>query len=220
MSLETAVIHLVDDDRSFLTAMSRLLRGMGFAVQTFNSATEFLAQFAVDTRGCVIVDLNMPGVSGLELQESLVKAGNSIPIVFLTGAGDLPSSVRAMRRGAEDFLSKRAPKDELLDAVRRALERDARDHAERARLRNLQAPFATLTPREREVLTHVLQGKLNKQTARDLGVDERSVKRHRTSIMAKLRVESVAELTHLVHAAGLHGGIKGEASPAATAHRP
>jgi FixJ family two-component response regulator len=125
-------------------------------------------------------------------------------VVFLTGNGDIPSTVRAMRHGAEDFLSKQAPKKNLLDAVKRALERDARGHAERARLRELRKPFESLTPRDREVLTHVLRGQLNKQIARDLGVDERSVKRHRTSIMTKLRVESVAELAHLVHAAGLH----------------
>jgi FixJ family two-component response regulator len=146
----------------------------------------------------------MPGVNGLELQQKLVEAGNPIPVVFLTGHGDIPSTVRAMRGGAEDFLSKQAPKKDLLDAVNRAIDRDAKERTERARLREMRAPFESLTPRDLEVLTHVLRGHLNKQIARLLGVDERSVKRHRTNIMTKLQVESVAELAHLVHAAGLY----------------
>ena len=215
MTLAPPVIHVVDDDPSFLTAVSRLLRASGFAVKTFASAGELLSGLAAGTHGCVIADLQMPCMSGLELQQALVEAGHPIPVVFLTGKGDIPSTVRAMRRGAEDFLSKRAPKGELLDAVRRAVARDVQAHAERARLSELRAPFAALTPRESEVLAHVLRGRLNKQIARDLDVDERSVKRHRTSIMAKLGVQSVAELTHLVHAAGLHDGAVGvQASPA------
>jgi len=202
MSLAAPVIHVVDDDASFLNAMSRLLRASGFAVRTFKTASELLTSVAADTHGCVIADLRMPGINGLELQQALIEAGNPIPVVFVTGQGDIPSTVRAMRGGAEDFLSKRAPRAELLDAVRRAIARDAAEQAERARLRELRAPFATLTPRDCEVLTGVLAGKLNKQIAQDLGIDERSVKRHRTSFMAKLRVQSVAELAHLVHAAG------------------
>ena len=223
MTLAPPVIHVVDDDPSFLTAVSRLLRASGFAVKTFASAGELLAGLAAGTHGCIIADLKMPCMSGLEMQEALVEAGNPIPVVFLTGNGDIPSTVRAMRRGAEDFLGKRAPKDELLDAVRRAVARDVQIHTEHARLCALRAPFAALTPREREVLAHVLRGQLNKQIARDLGVDERSVKRHRTSIMSKLGVQSVAELTHLVHAAGLHDGTVGvQASPAPLelSHRP
>ena len=204
MTLSGPHIHIVDDDPSFLRAVSRLLRASGFTVKTFESAAALLAELAADTLGCVIADLQMPGVSGLELQEALVKAGNGIPVIFLTGAGDIPSSVRAMRRGAEDFLSKHAPKQELLDAVNRALARDADQRSHRARLHELREPFSALTPRDHEVLEHVLRGQLNKQIARDLGIDERSVKRHRTSIMAKLQVESVPELMHLVHAAGLH----------------
>ncbi|HXJ79727.1 MAG TPA: response regulator [Candidatus Methylomirabilis sp.] len=199
-----AVIHVVDDDPSFLAAVSRLLHASGFVVKTFHSAAEFLSCLAADTQGCLIADVS--DVGGLELQEALVKAGNAMPLIFLTGHGDIPSAVRAMRRGAEDFLCKPASETELLDAVKRALARDAHEHAERTRLRELRARFATLTPRDCEVLSHVLSGQLNKQIARDLGIDERSVKRHRTSIMTKLSVRSVAELTHLVHAAGLHRG--------------
>lgn len=180
-----------------------MLRASGFAVETFASAAEFLARPEPDVPGCVLVDLQMPGLSGLDLQEALAKAGRPMPVVFLSGHGDVPTTVRAMRRGAEDFLTKRAPKEELLDAVKRALARDARERAERARVEALRAPFAALTSREREVLAHVLTGQLNKQIAGDLGIDERSVKRHRTSIMTKLQVQSVAELTRLVQDAGL-----------------
>ena len=201
VSSAVATIHVVDDDPSFLASVSRLLRASGFVVKTFDSATEFLSCLGADTPGCLVADLS--DVDGLELQDALVKAGNVMPVIFLTGSGDIPSAVRAMRRGAEDFLCKPALETELLDAVKRALARDAHEHAERTRLRELRARFATLTPRDCEVLSHVLSGQLNKQIARDLGIDERSVKRHRTSIMSKLHVQSVAELTHLVHAASL-----------------
>jgi FixJ family two-component response regulator len=151
----------------------------------------------------VVADVQMPGLSGLDLQAALARTPNPLPVLFLTGHGDIPTSVRAMRQGAEDFLTKRAPKEALLDAVSRALARDARERARRARVQGLRARFEALTERDNEVLRHVLRGQLNKQIAADLGIDERSVKRHRTSIMAKLRVQSVAELTHLVHEAGL-----------------
>ena len=197
------LVRVVDDDASFLKGVARMLRASGFAVETFASAAEFLARPEPDVPGCVLVDLQMPGLSGLDLQEALAKAGRPMPVVFLSGHGDVPTTVRAMRRGAEDFLTKRAPKEQLLDAVKRALARDARERAERARVEALRAPFAALTSREREVLAHVLTGQLNKQIAGDLGIDERSVKRHRTSIMTKLQVQSVAELTRLVQDAGL-----------------
>ena len=145
----------------------------------------------------------MPELSGLDLQQLLAQADDPMPVVFLTGHGDIPTSVRAMRQGAEDFLTKRAPQADLLAAVKRALARDALSREQRARLRELRAPFVTLTPREHEVLAHVLTGQMNKQIAADLGIDERSVKRHRTSLMTKLQVQSVAELTHLVDEAGL-----------------
>jgi FixJ family two-component response regulator len=203
MNAAQPVVHVVDDDVSFLKAVSRLLRAERFAVQTYSSPAEFLARRPADASGCVVVDLQMPGLSGLDLQQELAKSDEPMPVVFLTGHGDIPTSVRAMRQGAEDFLTKRAPKAELLAAVNRALARDALLRSQRARLRELRAPFDSLTPREREVLAHVLTGQLNKQIAADLGIDERSVKRHRTSLMAKLQVESVAELTHLVHEVGL-----------------
>jgi FixJ family two-component response regulator len=167
-----------------------------------NSATEFLAELKPETTGCLVTDLQMPGMDGMALQAALQRAGNPLPIIFLTGYGDIPSSVQAMRRGAEDFLTKQAPKDDLIAAVRRALARDERERAVRERLKVRQQAFEGLTDREREVLQRVVQGKLNKQIAADLGIHERTVKLHRTSITTKLRVRSVAELTRMVQEAG------------------
>ncbi len=198
-----ATVHIVDDDESFRTATSRLLRASGLAVRTFASAREFFAERAPDVPGCVVADLQMPEMGGLELQAALARTRNPLPILFLTGHGDIPSSVRAMRAGAEDFLEKRAPKAKLLDAVKRALERDVRERELRARKLALRTRFDALTEREREVLGHVVQGKLNKQIADDLGIHERTVKLHRTAITTKLGVPSVAELTRLTQEAGI-----------------
>jgi FixJ family two-component response regulator len=198
------VVHIVDDDASVLAALSRLLRASGFAARTFASAAEFLAAREKDDGpGCVLADVRMPGMTGLELQAALARSHAPPPIVFLTGHGDIPSSVRAMRDGAEDFLEKGAPKEQILAAVRQALARDARERESRARQRELRARFDTLTKRELEVLSHVVQGRLNKQIAGDLDIHERTVKLHRTAITTKLRVQSVAELTRLTDDAGL-----------------
>jgi two-component system response regulator FixJ len=204
VSDSTPVIHVVDDDASFLAAVSRLLRAAGYTVCPHSLAKDLLGQLT-DTPGCVIADLRMPGFSGLDLQDALTRAGCMLPVIFLTGQGDIPTTVRAMRHGAEDFLTKLAPKNDLLEAVRRALSRNARLRADRARLDELHARFHALTPREREVLSHVVQGQLNKQIAADLGIGERTVKLHRTAITTKLHTQSVAELTRLVEAAGLFG---------------
>ncbi len=197
MSESVPLVRIVDDDASFLTAVARMLRAAGFQVKTFTSATEFLRQPELDQPGCVIVDLQMPGLSGLELQAALAKLGYALPVIFLTGQGDIPTTVQAMRLGAEDFLTKLAPKEALLDAVNRAISRDERERTERSRLELLQARFSTITPRESEVLQHVVQGKLNKQIAADLGIHERTVKLHRTAIKNKFNVYSTAELTKL-----------------------
>jgi two-component system response regulator FixJ len=196
------LVRVVDDDASFRKAVARMLRASGFVVKTFASAAEFLARPEVEVPGCVLVDLQMPGSSGLDLQEALAQAGHAMPVVFLSGHGDIPTTVQAMRRGAEDFLTKRASRDELLAAVRRALARDAHERAGQARREALRARFAALSPRELEVLGHVVQGKLNKQIAYDLGIHERTVKLHRTAITTKLGVFSVAELTRLWMEAG------------------
>jgi len=197
------IVHVVDDDASFLTAISRLLRANGLPVRTYSSAHEFLAQRDTDTPGCVLADLRMPQMSGLDLQSALAQSPNPLPILFLTGHADIPSTVQAIRDGAEDFLEKRAPKEKLLDAVSRALVRDSRERAARERQRELRARFDTLTERELEVLSHVVLGQLNKQIAADLGVHERTVKLHRTAITTKLKVQSVAELTRLTQEAGI-----------------
>jgi two-component system response regulator FixJ len=196
------LVRVVDDDASFRKAVARMLRASGFAVKTFASAAEFLARPEVEVPGCVLVDLQMPGSSGLDLQEALAQAGHAMPVVFLSGHGDIPTTVQAMRRGAEDFLTKRASREELLAAVRRALARDVRERAERARREALRGRFAALSPRELEVLQHVVRGRLNKQIAADLGIHQRTVKLHRTAITTKLGVFSVAELTKLWVEAG------------------
>lgn len=207
MSEAVPVVHVVDDDASFLVALARLLKASGHAVQTYASAADFLAKLD-DGAGCVITDLRMPGMDGLDLQQALVRRTNLLPVVFLTGEGDIPTTVRAMRQGAEDFLTKRAPKEDLLAAVAQAIARNACLRAESARRNALQARFLSLTSRELEILRHVVSGRLNKQIAADLGINERTVKLHRTAITTKLQVHSVAELTRLVQSAGLFDGAQ------------
>ncbi len=202
MNAGPPTVFVVDDDAAFLTAVERLLRASGYAVATFASAAEFLERRVPGAAGCVVADLDMPGMDGLALQTVLSDSDAPLPIVFLSGQGDIPATVQAMRGGAEDFLTKTAPKEALLAAIERALRRDARERGDRARRHALRSRFDRLTPREREVLTHVLRGRLNKQIAANLGIDERSVKRHRTSLMAKIEVGSVAELAQLAAEVG------------------
>jgi len=197
------LVHVVDDDASFLKALTRLLGAAGFTVRHYPSAAEFLSHRPHDTPGCVLADLRMPELTGLDLQKALAESADPLPVVFLSGHGDIPSTVRAMKQGAEDFLTKQAPKEVLLAAVERALERDARERLERTRKKDLITRLSALTLREREVLGLVVQGKLNKQIADLLGIHERTVKLHRTAITTKLEVHSVAELTRLVQEAGL-----------------
>jgi len=198
-----STVHVVDDDGSFLTAMSRLLRASGFLARTYSSAREFLAEPRADEPGCVLVDLHMPDLGGLDLQAALAQAPDPLPVLFLTGHADTTSTVRAMRGGAEDFLEKTAAKELVLDAVRRALARSRREREERSHRDELRARFAAISAREREVLYQVLRGRLNKQIAGDLGIHERTVKVHRKSIMTKLSVRSVAALAQLSQQAGL-----------------
>ena len=193
---EEPVVYLVDDDASFARALARLLGASGFRVRSFSSGAELLAAVSPESQGCVVADLAMPGIDGLELQERLARGGVHLPFVFLTGRGDIPSSVRAMRGGAIDFLEKHAPKETLLAAVQRALA-SSRDMGE------LRRRFAALTGRELEVLRHVVRGRMNKQIAADLGIHERTVKLHRTALTTKLGVRSAAELATLARDAGL-----------------
>jgi two-component system, LuxR family, response regulator FixJ len=202
MNEPTPVVRVVDDDTAFLVAVARLLRAAGYTVETFESAAELLASLD-GAGGCVIADLRMPGMDGMELQRALTREAKVLPVIFLTGEGDIPTAVQAMRHGAEDFLTKRAPKEDLLAAVDRAIARSARLRAEAARLRALQVRVDTLTSRELAVLRQVVEGRLNKQIAANLGINERTVKLHRTAITTKLQVRSAAELTRLAQAAGL-----------------
>lgn len=203
-STPPATIHIVDDDASFRTAISRLVRAGGHEVQCYPSAVEFLAATVGATPGCVLVDLHMPGLSGLELQEALAKTEHPLPVIFLTGHGDIPTSVHAMREGAEDFLTKPVKKEPFFAAIERALARDARERAARAGRREWQARYDTLTPREREVMAQVVSGKLNKQIAGDLGTVERTVKAHRAQVMEKMQVASLAELVRAAELLAAH----------------
>jgi FixJ family two-component response regulator len=203
-------VFIVDDDVSFLRSLARFLRAAGYPVETFGSARALLEHLTPEQAGCVVTDLQMPDLNGLELQAALSKSGNPLPVIFLTGQGDIPSTVRAMRKGAEDFLTKRAPKEELLAAVQRALARADQERRQRARLRELRRLFELLSQRELEVLGHVVRGKLNKQIAADLGINERTVKLHRTAITRKLGLHSVAELTRVTTEAGLFPAAESE----------
>ena len=203
MSEFSRTIFIVDDDAPFLRSIERMLRAAGYTVKSFTSATKFLSQRPAGAAGCIVADLQMPGMNGMALQKALAQSHNPLPIVFLSGHGDIPTSVQAMRNGAEDFLTKTAPKEELLAAIERALARDAREGKDRARKHELLMRFGQLTPRENEVLAHVLRGRLNKQIAAELDIDERSVKRHRTNFMRKLDVKSVAELAQIAVEAGI-----------------
>jgi FixJ family two-component response regulator len=199
----SGTVFIVDDDASFLTSLSRLLSAVGYTVQAFESAQEFLDQLVPEMSGCVVADLQMPGLNGLALQAALRNSVNPLPIIFLTGQGDIPTTVSAMRSGAEDFLTKRARKEELLAAVERALERGVQERQQRERLRNLRRRFDGLSERELDILQHVVRGWMNKQIAAHLNINERTVKLHRTNITRKLGVQSVAELTRLADEAGL-----------------
>jgi len=202
-----SVVHVVDDDDSFLRSVSRLLRASGFEVATFSSVREFLRREESAAPGCVLTDLQMPRQSGLDLQEALARSRNPLPVVFLTSKGDIPTSVRAIRGGAEDFLTKRAPRADLLAAIERALARDRRERAIRMVREGHRAKFATLSQREWQVLACVLRGLLIKQMADELQIAERTVKYHRASLNVKLGVSSAAGLILLAQEAGVAADI-------------
>jgi len=196
--LEKPIVHVVDDDDSLRKAVTRLLHAAGYDVRAYASAGDFaLASREKNKRGCVLLDVRMPGPSGLDLQEVLAREEEPLPVIFLTAHGDVPTSVRAMKAGALDFLTKPIKRDVLLNAVRVALARDMCLHTSREQLRDLRARFARLTPREKEVFDLVVAGRLNKQIAVELGMAERTVKAHRGQVMTKMQVTSVAELVHL-----------------------
>ena len=198
-------VFVVDDDEAVRKAVSRLLRSTGMAVAVFASPREFLAQYNPATPGCLVLDIAMPDFNGLQLQTALTEKGCILPIIFFTGHGDVSKSVQAMKQGAFDFLSKPVKDKDLLKAVRAAIERDTVVRREQAKLSEIRARLDTLTSREREVLEHVVSGKLNKQIAGDMGITKATVKMHRAHVMAKMKVQSVAELARLTERCGTRG---------------
>lgn len=196
-------VFVVDDDPSFRLALTRRLRSAGYAVKAFESAERFLAEHDAEAAGCLVLDVAMPGLDGLSLQDLLADRGIERPIVFLTGRGDILTSVRAMKHGAVNFLTKPVDETALLEAVGEAVEEDERSRRDGAEDAEFRRHWATLTPREREVARHVIAGRLNKQIARDLGTVERTVKLHRSHVMAKLNLHSVAELARLAERTGI-----------------
>ena len=203
--LPSPTVFVVDDDAAVRKAVSRLLRSAGIAVAVFASPREFLAQYDPDMPGCLVLDLAMPDINGLQLQTTLGNKGCTLPIIFLTGHGDVSKSVQAMKHGAFDFFSKPVKDKDLLAVVRAAFETDGFGRREKAKLSEIRARIDTLTPREREVLEHVVAGKLNKQIAGDLGITEATVKMHRARVMTKMKVQGVADLVRLAEVCGIRG---------------
>ena len=197
------VTFLVDDDEAVLTALARLLRAAGYETRAFASAQHFLAEYDASVPGCIILDLAMPGLDGLGLQRKLGEKYPNSPVIFLTGTGDIARSVRAMKAGAVDFLTKPVNGKQLLAAVERARQKDEAAREARRDLEEFALRMAKLTPRERQVLDHVVLGCLNKQIAATLGTVEKTIKVHRGRVMAKLEVRSVAELVRLTERGGL-----------------
>ncbi len=198
-----SIVFVVDDDPLFRPSAERLLRMAGYYVRSFATATEFLSSERADLPACLVTDLRMPGMSGLDLQDELVRRGDQIPVIFITDQGDIPTSVRAMKAGAVEFLNKPFKAEEFLRAVANALEKDRAGREGRAWILELQRRYGTLTPREREVMHHVVSGRLNKQIAATLNTAINTIKFHRANVMEKMRAASLAELVRLAAELGL-----------------
>jgi FixJ family two-component response regulator len=203
MNEAVPTVLVIDDDPSVLKSLARLLCSIELNVATFATPEEFLDRFEPGIHGCLVIDFAMPNLNGLELQQELAARGNELPVIFLTGRGDIPMSVQAMKQGAVDFLTKPVHDHDLIEAIHAAIEKDRMIQETRAELNEIRKKLATLTPREREVLNHVVSGKLNKQIAADLGTVEKTIKVHRGHLMTKLKVRSLADLVRLAERAGI-----------------
>jgi FixJ family two-component response regulator len=204
------LVHIVDDNASFRTAMGRRLKKAGYEVAIYPSAQDLLDRLPNESEsGCILLDVRIPGLSGLELQDRLSELGSTLPIVFLTGYADVQSTVRAIKAGAEDFLTKPVSSEDLLAAVERALAHHQAARGERDKLDTVRAHIAALTPREREVFELIVRGNTNKQVGNVLGATERTIKAHRRRVMEKMQVQSLAELVSLAERSGILGDLSG-----------
>jgi FixJ family two-component response regulator len=203
MTCPAAMVLVVDDDASVRKSLSRVISEAGYRVETYASSREFLARVPEPGPSCLVLDVRMPGITGLELQQTLASAVHEIPIVFITGHGDIPMSVKAMKAGAVDFLTKPFARKDLLDAIARAVAKDTRDLGTEARDDEIRGRLKLLTPRESQVFALVVTGMLNKQIASELGVGEKTVKVHRARVMEKMQAGSLAALVRLAYAAGI-----------------
>ena len=198
-----AIIAIVDDDAAVREGLRSLIRSAGWRVETFVSAQEFLARLGAEAPSCVILDLQLPGLSGLDLQNRMAKGGVEIPIVFLTGHGDIPASVQAMKAGAVEFLTKPLDEQKLLEAIQEAIERDRRIRRQRAGTREVRGCYESLTAREQQVMREVVSGRLNKQIAAELKITEFTVKIHRGHVMRKMRADSLPDLVRMSESLGV-----------------
>jgi FixJ family two-component response regulator len=200
---ETGVVHVIDDDASLRAALSSLFRSVGLEAHLYGSASEFLKASPTDKPGCLVLDIRLPGTNGLDFQAQLGEHGVRLPVVLMTGHGDVPMSVRGMKAGAVDFLQKPFRDQDMLDAVATAIARDRDRRASESKNDTLRTQFATLSPREQQVMAHVVTGKMNKQVAGDLGLSEITVKIHRGSAMRKMGAKSLADLVRMAEALDL-----------------
>jgi FixJ family two-component response regulator len=198
VKLSNPIVFVVDDDTAIREALASLIGSVGLRVECFASSQEFLRRRNIDGPSCLVLDVRMPGLSGFELQRELDRVQRSIPIIYITAHGDIPMAVQAMKAGAIDFLSKPFRDEDLLDAIRKALDRDAAFRARQAELSEIRSRIAQLTVRQRQIMTHVVAGKLNKQTAAELGVSENTVKVHRHRIMERMGAASLDDLIHMM----------------------